>query len=177
MDLPSPGSPLKKLRSAPLSAPRGTSDGKYKEAAESAGRALGQTCALKPSYLTDRSTSKDGIARLAASGKPQPVRTWLLDLGFHHVSNRFKFGCALCNDGKVRDLKWDSILTHEDSKGHQKQEDKVAAHAASRARGLLHFGVDNVQQQEEKQLREARAKHDSSTLLEMAALFVLVSCT
>ena len=59
--------------------------------------------------------SKDGIARLAGN-KPQPVRTWLDDLGINHKSNRYKFSCSLCADGKARDLKWDNITGHEDSK-------------------------------------------------------------
>ncbi len=120
--------PLRKIR-AVLSAPKGTSDGKYLEAAAAAGRALGQTCALKPEYLSDRSTSKLGKARLAG-GKQQPVRTWLQDRGFDQASNRFAFSCTLCNS-KLIDLKWDSILTHEDGKNHQMKE-------ARGKRGLCH---------------------------------------
>ena len=133
-------------------------------------------CAFKAAYLTDRNASKVGIARLAGN-KPQPVRTWLDDPGFDHNSNRNKFSCSLCSDGKACDLKWDNITGHEDSKGHQKEEEKpyIAILAASRAQGLRQWGADNVQQQERNQLHEARDKHDNGTLLEMAALFVLVS--
>ena len=53
------------------------------------------------------------------------MRTWLDDLGIDHKSNRYKFSCSLCADGKARDLKWDNITGHEDSKGHQKEEEKL----------------------------------------------------
>ena len=92
----SPGHLKKNRNSFPVL--RGTSDGKYKKAAAAAGRALGQTCAFKAAYLTDRNMSKDGIARLAGN-KPQPVRTWLDDLGIDHKSNCYKFSCSLCADG------------------------------------------------------------------------------
>jgi hypothetical protein len=164
--------PSKKRRET-ISAPKGTSDLKYLEAAASAGRAVGQTCALKPNYLTDRSTSKAGKARLTG-GKQQPVRTWLQDRGFDREANRFAFSCALCKSKEI-DLKWDSILAHEDGKKHQEKEAAAAAEAASLAGGLFFFGADNVRQQEEQLLRDARARHDNGTLLEMAALFVLVS--
>ena len=69
------------------------SDGKYKEAAAAAGRALRQTCAFKAAYLTDRNTSKDGIARLAGN-KPQPVRTYAYTQR-HHLT-RHKQEELLC---------------------------------------------------------------------------------
>ena len=65
--------------------------------------------------MTDRNTSKDGIARLAGN-KSQPVRMWLDDLGIDYKSNRYEFSCSLCIDGKACDLKWAIILGHEDSK-------------------------------------------------------------
>ena len=129
---PEPGPPRKKSQLIFCF----TSDGKNKK-----GRALGLTCTFKAAYLTDHntSTSKDGIAKLAGN-KPrcaQPVRTWLDDLGIDHKSNRCKFSCALCADGKTRDQKWDNITGHEDCKGHQKEEEKLAILAASRAQGFL----------------------------------------
>ena len=57
------------------------------------------------------------------------MRAWLDDLSIDHKSNRYKFSCSLCADGKARDLKWDNIdrdiTEHEDSKGHQKEEEKL----------------------------------------------------
>ena len=87
-----------------------------------------------------------------AGNKPQPVRPWLDDLGIDHKSNRYKFSCSLCADGRARDLKWDNITGHEDSKEHQKEEEKLAILAASRAQGLRQWGADKAQQQERNQL-------------------------